>query len=78
VEQVARMTGRSLRDEADKHFRGTPASRLRLARRLGRRAIELYRAALPEGTTFEQARRELEARKNRGRRPSACIDALGE
>lgn len=72
------MSGRTLGDEAAKHFRGTPASRLLLARRLGRRAIELYRATLPPGTTFEQARRQLEAKQRRGRRPSACIEALGE
>jgi hypothetical protein len=34
---------RGLAEEVAKHFQGTPASRLRAARRLGRRALELFR-----------------------------------
>jgi hypothetical protein len=67
---------RGLAEEAAKHFQGTAASRLRAARRLGRRALDLFRATLPEGTTLREARLRLEAVKRHGRRRSAVIEAL--
>ena len=69
---------RNLAEEAAKHFQGTAASRLRTARRLGRRALDLFRATLPEGTTFREARLQLEAARRRGRRRSGVIEALRE
>lgn len=69
---------RDLAEEAAKHFQGTAASRLHAARRLGRRALDLFRATLPEGTSIREARRQLEAVKRRGRRRSAVIEALRE
>ncbi len=71
------VTGRrTLADEVAKHFHGTPASRLRTARRLGRRALELFRATLPEATSLNEARRQLEIRKHHGRRRSGAVEAL--
>jgi hypothetical protein len=67
-----------LAQEAAKHFQGTAASRLTTARRLGRRALDLFRATLPEGTSIREARLQLEAVKRRGRRRSAVIEALNE
>jgi len=67
---------RDLAEEAAKHFQGTAASRLRTARCLGRRALDLFRATLPEGTTLREARLQLETVKRRGRRRSAVIEAL--
>jgi hypothetical protein len=75
---MATTARRTLAEEAAKHFRGTPESRLREARRLGRRALELFRATLPEGTTIREARLLLEAGKSRGRRRSRVIEALRE
>jgi hypothetical protein len=72
------MARRGLAEEAAKHFRGTPASRLRDARRLGRRTLEPFRATLPAGSTLREARRQLEAAKHRGRRRSRAIEALHE
>jgi hypothetical protein len=69
---------RDLAEEAAKHFQGTAASRLRAARRLGRRALDLFRATLPEGTKLREARLQLEAARRRGRRRSAAIEALQE
>jgi hypothetical protein len=69
---------RDLAEEAAKHFKGTAAARLRTARRLGRRALELFRPTLPQGTTLREARLQLEAVKRRGRRRSAVIEALNE
>jgi hypothetical protein len=68
---------RGLAGEAAKHFHGTPASRLRAARRLGRRALELFRATLPEGTSMREARRQLAITKHHGRRRSAAVEARG-
>jgi len=70
------MARRGLADEAAKHFAGTPVSRLRTARRLGRRALELFRATLPAGTSLRDARLQLERAKHRGRRRSSAIEAL--
>jgi len=67
---------RDLAEEAAKHFQGTAASRLHAARRLGRRALDLFRATLPEGTTLREARLQLEAATRRGRRQSGVIEAL--
>jgi hypothetical protein len=67
---------RGLAEEAAKHFHGTPVARLRAARRLGRRALELFRATLPDGTPLGEARRQLEVGKQHGRRRSAVIEAL--
>jgi hypothetical protein len=69
---------RDLAEEAAKHFQGTVTSRLRTARRLGRRALDLFRATLPKGTSIREARRQIEAVKRRGRRRSAVIEALNE
>lgn len=74
--RVTDIARRDLAAEAAKHFQGTPASRLRHARRLGRHALRLFRATLPEGTTLGEARRLLEAAKQRGRRRSATIETL--
>lgn len=70
------MASRGVADEAAKHFAGTPASRLRTARRLGRRALELFCATLPAGTSLRDARLQLERAKHRGRRRSSAIEAL--
>jgi hypothetical protein len=65
------LARRGFAEELAKHFQGTPASRLRLARARGRRALALFRATLPEGTTIQEARRLLEVGKQRGRRRRA-------
>ncbi len=70
------MARRDLAAEVAKHFQGTPAMRLRAARRLGRRALELFRASLPEGTSLREARLQLQFGRHRGRRRSAAIEAL--
>jgi hypothetical protein len=75
---MATMAPRTLEEEAAKHFQGTAASRLREARRLGRRALELFRASMPEGTSLREARSLLEAHKHHGRRRSRVIEALRE
>jgi hypothetical protein len=73
---VPGIAHRGLGEEVAKHFQGTAASRLRTARRLGRRALRLFRATLPGGTTLQEARLRLEVGKHRGRRHSAAIEAL--
>jgi len=73
---MAGMARRDLAEEAAKHFQGTPASRLRAARRLGRRALELFRATLPEGTSLREARLQLAVGRHHGRRRSPAIEAL--
>jgi hypothetical protein len=67
------LPDRDLKSEAAKHFKGTPAERFELARRLGREALELFMAAHPEMSRSE-AREELRRQKHAGRRPSRVID----
>lgn len=50
----------------------TPAERVALALRLGRRDVEIFAAT--QGLGIEEARRLLRRRGQRGRRPSPCMD----
>jgi hypothetical protein len=50
----------------------TPAERVALALRLGRRDVETFAAT--QGLAVEDARRLLRSRGQRGRRPSRCMD----
>ncbi len=68
---------RDLAAEVAKHFQSTPTARLLSARRLGRRALELFRATLPDGTSLRAARLHLQSGTHRGRRRSSAIEALG-
>ena len=52
----------------------TPGARVALALALGRRDLETFRAA--RGVDVATARGLLDRRRQRGRRPSACIAAL--
>jgi hypothetical protein len=70
---MARSARRDLQTEIEKHFRGTPAERVELALRLGRQALDAFRATLPPGTTRQQARAILQRNKNRGRRPCRVL-----
>lgn len=65
---------RDLAGEISKHFKGTPEERLELALRLGRRAVELFLATQPPGTTEAQAREILRRNKHRGRRHSRVME----
>ncbi len=75
---MAGTARRGVAEEVAKHFQDTPALRLRAARRLGRRALELFRASLPEGTSLREARVRLAVARQHGRRRSAAIEALRE
>ncbi|HEV8241659.1 MAG TPA: hypothetical protein VGS57_20010 [Thermoanaerobaculia bacterium] len=50
----------------------TPAERVALALRLGRRDVETFAAT--QGVGIEEARLLLRRREQRGRRPSRCMD----
>lgn len=50
----------------------TPAERVALALRLGRRDVETFAAT--QGLRIEEARKVLRRRGQRGRRPSRCMD----
>ncbi|HET9766639.1 MAG TPA: hypothetical protein VFS60_07320 [Thermoanaerobaculia bacterium] len=50
----------------------TPAERVALALRLGRRDVETFAAT--QGLAVEDARRLLRSRAQRGRRASRCMD----
>jgi endonuclease V-like protein UPF0215 family len=71
---MSEIPERDLAAEAAKHFQGTPEERVRLALELGRRALEIFLASQPPGTTVEEARRILRRNKHRGRRPSRVMD----
>jgi hypothetical protein len=64
-----------LRDEDRRNERAmTSGARVALALALGRRDLETFRAA--RGVDVATARGLLDRRRQRGRRPSACIAAL--
>jgi hypothetical protein len=65
---------RTLETEAAKHFAGTPAERFHEALRLGRKALRLFLAAQPPGTSEIEAREILRRRKHAGRRRSRVLD----
>lgn len=68
---------RDLQAEVARHFHGTPESRILLAWRLGREALDLFHATLPPGTSRAEARRIMQRNTRRGRRPSRAFDADG-
>jgi hypothetical protein len=72
---LALLPPRDLQQEVAKHFQGTPEERMLLALRLGREALELFHAALPPGTTLDEAREILRRNKQKGRRPSKVMEA---
>jgi hypothetical protein len=53
----------------------TPAERVALALRLGRRDVETFAAT--QGLTTKEAEQRLRSRRQRGRRPSRCMDPDG-
>lgn len=66
---------RDLEGEIRKHFHGTPDERLRLALRLGRRALDFFMASLPPAVSRAEAAEILRRNKHRGRRPSKVMEA---
>jgi|MudIll2142460700_1097286.scaffolds.fasta_scaffold1195681_2 hypothetical protein len=70
-----RFPKRDLAAEVAKHFKGTPAERMALARRTGEQALQLFLATLPPGTTRAAALEIVRRNKHRGRRPSPLMDA---
>ena len=70
-----RLPKRDLAGEVAKHFKGTPAERMALARRAGEGALKLFLATLPAGTTRAAALEIVRRNKHRGRRPSRLMDS---
>lgn len=73
------MRRKSVVDEFTRHQREriaamTPDQRVALALSLGRRDLEAYAAA--QGMTAAEARRDIERRRQRRRRPSRVMDAI--
>ena len=68
------LSGRDLAAEVARHFLGTPAERMEVARRAGERALQLLLATLPKGTTRDEALVLLRRNKARGRRRSRWRD----
>ena len=67
-----RSVADNLRHERQQELlRLTPAERVALALRLGRRDVETFAAT--QGVTFEEARALLRQRGQRGRRKSRCM-----
>ena len=60
----------------DSYLTGTPEERVRTVLRLGDELLDLFLATLPAGTTRASARRLMQRNTHRGRRPSACVQAL--
>ena len=60
----------------DSYLTGTPEERVLAVLRLGDEILELFLATLPAGTTRAAARRLMQLNSHRGRRPSACVQAL--
>ena len=76
---IARMSRSSVADELRASQSRdaaalSPSERVALALELGRECIALF--ATQSGLGASDARKELERRRQRGRRPSACIEAL--
>ena len=65
---------RDLASEAVKFFRGTPESRLEKALRQDSLALDLFLAALPEGTSREEAARRARLLTHAGRRTSRVME----
>ncbi len=59
------------REQRRELWRLTPAERVALALRLGRRDVETFAAT--QGVTLEEARGVLRQRGQRGRRTSRCM-----
>jgi hypothetical protein len=70
-----RLARRDVQDEIQRPFLGSPAERILLAQRLGKRCIAIFLAAQPPGMRLDEARRILARNKTRGRRPSKLMDA---
>jgi hypothetical protein len=72
-----RSVADGLREE-DRHAIAalSPAQRVALALRLGARDLETFRLAQRPPLAAAAARRELERRRQRGRRPSRCLEEL--
>jgi hypothetical protein len=62
------------RESREADLRMTPAERVALAFRLGRRDLALFAAA--EGLSLGEARRRLERARQAGRRRCRCIEEL--
>ena len=73
---MAQLPARNLHAEVERHFRGTPSQRILEALRLGEYVLDAFLATQPPGLSREQARRRLQRNRNRGRRPSAAVEAL--
>ena len=63
------------REQRQELSRLTPAERVALALRLGRRDVETFAAT--QGMTLEEARARLRQRGQRGRRASRCMSDSG-
>jgi len=64
----------SARERSERIAALTPDERVALALSLGRRALESYE--INGGLTAGDARRDVERRRQRRRRPSAVMDAV--
>ena len=73
---MARLPRRDLAAEVAKHFRGTAEERVLLALDLGQRALDVFLATLPPGTTRVQAAAITRRNKQRGRRPSGVMETV--
>jgi len=67
------MSIRDLDGEVSKHFRGTRATRVRLAQDMGRRVVEMFRAAQATRLSYGDAVRVLQRNTHRGRRRSRVM-----
>ncbi|HSB63572.1 MAG TPA: hypothetical protein VLJ18_05365 [Thermoanaerobaculia bacterium] len=65
---------RDLAAEAAKFFQGTPEGRLAKALRPDPFALDLFLAALPEGTSREEAARQARLLTHTGRRVSRVME----
>ncbi|MEO8054147.1 MAG: hypothetical protein ABI768_03275 [Acidobacteriota bacterium] len=65
---------RDLAAEVAKFFQGTPESRLADALRVDSFALDLFLAALPEGTSREEAERRARLLTHAGRRRSKVME----
>lgn len=65
---------RDLASEVAKHFKGTPEERLAAALRVDTLALDVFLAALPPGTSREEAARRARLGTHAGRRHSRVME----
>jgi hypothetical protein len=73
---MARLPSRGLQRGERVQVRGTPKQRVLASLRLGARALAIFLATLPAGTTPEAARRRMQRNLHRGRRLSVAVSEL--